>query len=159
MDIRFINPFLEAVQTVFKTMLATDTMIGKPFLKSDDDGSDAEVYAVIGISGDAAGSVLLAFPKGTGLKIASQLSGEEMGIDHPDLGDALGEVLNMVAGHAKSKFEGLNCSISLPKVLIGKEMQTLDSKETTLVLPCDSTLGRFRVEVALREENKAAAAA
>ncbi len=149
MDIRFVNPFVTAIQNVFKTMIATDTIIGKPFLKGTDDASDADVYAMIGLSGQVMGMIVIAFPQATALKIAKALTGEEMGIDHPDLGDALGELINMVTGQAKSLFTGVVANISLPNVVIGSQMQTLDTKQPTLVLPCDSTLGRFRVEVTI----------
>ena len=159
MDVRFINPFIEAIQKVFKTMLSVDTIIGKPFLK-ENDCQDTEVSALIGLSGDAVGSIVLCFPQSTAIGIASGLAGEKLTVDHPDFGDALGEMVNMVAGQAKSKFEGLSCSISLPQVLSGSELKVLrSSQETTLVLPCDSTLGKFRVEVTMKCKTQGSAAA
>ena len=74
MDVRFINPFIVATQHVFKTMIMVDTIIGKPFLK-DGDGPETEVLALIGLSGDAIGSIMLCFPTATAVGIASALSG------------------------------------------------------------------------------------
>ena len=159
MDVRFINPFIEAIQNVFTTMLSVDTIIGKPFLK-ENDCQDTEVSALIGLSGDAVGSIVLCFAETTAIGVASGLAGEDIPADHPDFGDALGEMANMVTGQAKSRFEGLSCSISLPQVLSGKDLKVLRSQhETTLVLPCDSTLGKFRVEVTMKCKAQSAAAA
>ena len=154
MDVRFINPFIEAITHLFKTMLKTDLMIGKPVVK-DDDELRADVSAVIGFSGDAVGCMVLRFPVTTAVKVASTFAGVEMSKDHEDFPDALGELANIVAGGAKGKFEGMQIGISLPSVIIGKEHAVLQSKQRPrLVIPCDSTLGRFAVEVAMVIEKK-----
>jgi len=150
MDVRFINPFLEAVQHVFKTMMATDSVFSKPFIKGPNDNNNADIFAVIDLSGDAKGMVVLGFPETTATKIAAALTGKQVSLKHPDLGDALGEVLNMVTGHAKSLFEGLHCDISVPKIFVAKDLHIMDSRGHTLALPCDSSLGRFRLEITLQ---------
>lgn len=147
MDVRYINPFIEAVQNVFTTMLSTDTSISKPFLKGSDDSNKTSVSVVIGLSGGMIGMIAMCLPDQTALKLASKFVGQQMDMDHPDLADALGELLNMIAGQAKSKFDELDTQLSLPRVITGKDLKVLNSKEPTLVLPCDSTLGRFRLEI------------
>jgi len=154
MDVRFINPFIEAVTHLFKTMLGTDLLLSKPVLKEDDE-LRADVSAVIGFSGDAVGCVVLRFPMATATKVASTFAGVEMSKDHEDFSDALGELANIVAGQAKSKLEGFQIGVSLPSVIIGKEHAVLQSKQRPrLVIPCNSTLGRFAVEVAMVVEKK-----
>lgn len=149
MDVRLINPFIASVKDVFKTMLGTDIMVSKPILKQADESS-ADVSAVIGLSGDAVGSVVLSFPMLTATRTASKFSGVDMGPRHEDFADALGELANMVAGAAKAKLSGLAVSVSLPNVILGREHMVASSKTTPrLALPCDSALGRFSVEVAL----------
>jgi len=149
MDVRYINPFIAAVKHVFKTMLSTEIMISKPRLKAPDE-SNADVSAVIGFSGDAAGCVILCFRTEAAVKTASKFTGTALTPQHPDFSDALGELANMVAGQAKAQFEGLLVSISLPSVIIGADHEVLQSKITPrLVIPCDSPLGRFAVEVAM----------
>jgi len=160
MDVRYINPFIVAVRSVFSTMLKTDIVVSKPVLKVAGEHA-SDVSAVIGLSGDAVGTVVLSFPMATAVKVASTFAGTEMTSSHPDFSDALGELANMVAGQAKSRFDGLNASISLPSVIIGKEHVVSQSRQTPrLALPCDSVLGRFCVEVALLvEKNRSARAA
>ncbi len=158
MDVRYINPFIEGIKNVFSTMLETDIIISKPFVKTDDDPS-ADVSAVIGISGDAIGVVAMCFPMKSAVNTASKFAGVEMTQDHEDFTDALGELANMVTGQAKSKLDGLHCSISLPSVIIGRGHIVSQSRSTPrLALPCDSTLGRFHVEVGLTVAKKNAKA-
>jgi len=163
MDVRYINPFMESIKHLFKTMLNTDLILSKPSIGQDD--VRADVSAVIGFSGDASGFVVLCFPSSTAVRAASAFAGVTMTKDHEDFSDAIGELANIVAGQAKSKLEGLSISISLPSVIIGREHVVLHSKQRPrLSIPCDSPLGRFTVEVAMavkkrREGDGMAAAA
>ncbi len=135
-------------------MLGNEIMVSKPFIKNNAE-AHTDVSAIIGLSGDAVGCVVLSFPMQTALTVSGKFAGIEMSPDHEDFSDALGELANMVAGQAKAQMDGLNVSISLPSVVIGKEHQVSQSKNRPrLVLPCDSELGRFSVEVAMVVEKK-----
>lgn len=157
MDVRFINPFVASTKTVFKTMVATEINIGKPFIIRANEEQSADVSAVIGMSGDAVGCVVLSLPMATACNIATKFAGTPLNQGHPDFSDALGELANMVAGQAKAKFEGLNVSISLPSVIVGTEHVVSQSRaKPRLALPCACDLGGFTVEVVLVAEKAAA---
>lgn len=148
MDVRYINPFVAAVQAVFETMLETPVLVSRPRLLSPDD--DADLAALIGFAGDATGSVALCFTKRSGVSIAGKFAGIEVAPEGPEIADALGELANMVAGQAKAQLTGCNVSISLPQVIAGRHHEVLQGRRPpVLVLPCDSKLGRFAVEVAM----------
>jgi len=158
MDVRFINPFMASIKNVFATMLETEILISKPCLLANGE-FNADVSAIIGLSGDAVGSVALCLPMNTAVAIASKFVGAELSRDHDDFADALGELANMVAGGAKAKLEGLNVSISLPSVIAGHDLQMLQSKSTPrLSLPCDSQLGRFSTDVVMTVKRQPATA-
>lgn len=160
MDVRFINPFIASTKTVFKTMVATDIAIGKPLIIKANEEQHADVSAVIGMSGDAVGCVVLSLPMETACNLASKFAGVPLTQAHPDFGDALGELANMVAGQAKAKFEGLNVSISLPSVIVGDNHVVSQSRaKPRLALPCQCDLGGFTVEVVLVADKGAARAA
>ena len=159
MDARYINPFIKSIRNVFKTMLSVDVTVGKPHVK-EGDAARPDVSGVIGFSGDASGSVVLSFSSEVALKIASTFAGIEMQIDHDDFADAIGELANMVAGGAKSEFEGLSVSISLPSVIIGAGHRVSRSVcYPRLVIPCETSLGSFVVEVSTKVEQLALAGA
>lgn len=153
MDIRYINPFVAAVKNVFHTMLNTDVHIGKPYVKTDSTTS-SDVSGIIGFSGDAAGCVVISFPMEVACKAASVFANREVTSDHPDFADAIGEIANIIAGNAKKDFEGVQICISLPSVIIG-EGHCVSKSNTSprLVIPCDTSLGNFYVEVGMKVEN------
>ena len=149
MDVRLVNPFILAVKNVFSTMVGTEVLISKPHITMGE-RPRVDVSAIIGFSGDAVGSVALNFPIKTAVNAASKFAGIDITPQHPDFADALGELANMVAGQAKSKIEGVSASISLPRVVVGADIQVLESKKTPiLTLPCDSPLGRFNIEATM----------
>lgn len=149
MDVRFINPFVLSVCNTFETMCATTVNVGKPQIK-EGNSPCTDVSGVIGFSGDAAGSVVMHFTFETASKIATAFAGIEIGPDHPDFADAIGELTNMVAGGAKSKFEGLDISISLPNVIVGKNHNVSASRNSPrIIIPCATSLGSFKLEIGM----------
>lgn len=149
MDVKFINAFVGSIINVFKTMLGEEVKVSKPILKKDDLVT-AEVSGIIGLSGEVQGSVVLSFERDAACKIASKFAGAEMTLESTDFCDAIGELANMVAGNAKKDFTGYEASISLPSVIIGKGHTVSQSKARPyIVIPCDTSMGKFNVEVAL----------
>ena len=149
MDVRYINPFVASICNVFETMVGMPVTVGKPVLKHEI-SSSTDVSGVIGFSGDATGSVVLGFSFDTAAKVATAFAGMDIGPEHPDFADAIGELANMVAGGAKSKFEGLKVNISLPNVITGLHHNVCPSKTTPrVVLPCKIEAGTFIVEIGM----------
>jgi len=132
MDVRFVNAFVMSVCNTFETMCSLKVHVDKPCVSDDTVG---DVSAVIGFSGDAAGSVIIEFDFETASKIATAFAQTEIDPDHEDFADALGELANMVAGGAKAKFDGLKVDISLPSVVIGPHHRFPSSKNSQAVAP------------------------
>ena len=149
-DVRYINPFVSAVQHVFKTMLDLGVFVSKPAIKSKDDPVCA-VSAVIGLSGPVTGTVALCFSKQVAIRVASGFTGKSLSLYEPaELVDALGELTNMVAGQAKAKLPPSGITVSLPHVIVSSRHREADRPVSpVLLLPCDSALGRFTVEVTM----------
>lgn len=150
MDVRYINPFIAAVQHVFKTMLKTAILVSKPTIR-DKNTPDADVSAVIAFSGTATGYVALCFSKQTAVRVARKFTGARLMTQDPTaLSDALGELANMVAGQARSTLPESGIEVSLPQVVFGQQHRgSQSSVSPVLVLPCDSPLGRFSVQVTM----------
>lgn len=149
MKVEYINPFVESVQNTFGTMCGLSVRIGKPELKVND-APGTDVSGVIGFSGDAAGSVVLHFSFDTASKVCTAFAGTDINPEHPDFADALGELTNIVAGGAKSKFDGLNISISLPNVIVGRNHCVSASKSSPRILiPCETDAGVFHLEIGM----------
>jgi chemotaxis protein CheX len=150
MDVSFVNPFLKATNDTFKTMLNIEAVMEKPIVKNTSD-YHYDVSGVIGLSGEAQGTIAISFSKLTALKVASRMLGSELKIIGPDLTDAIGEIANIVAGYAKQYFTQYKVSISLPNVIIGSR-HTISSPSVskTVVVPYKCELGEFAVEVSLK---------
>jgi chemotaxis protein CheX len=150
MDVAYINPFVISTIETFKKMLNSEAKPGKAQLKKDTTFT-YDVSGVIGLSGEAQGSICLSFPKLIALKVVSALIGTEIKIVGPEVSDAVGEIANIVAGNAKQHLTQFNLSISLPKVIMGKDHKIASqSGVPTIVVPFSCSLGDFAMEVSLK---------
>ena len=151
MDPNNLLPFIKSTQNIFETMLQMGIEIGEPTVKADRAPSH-DVSGIIGFNGDVGGSVVLSFPFATAQRIVSVFTGMEVDIEaHDDIADAVGELVNMIAGGAKAQFKGKKVSISCPSVVVGSDHTVQNSKDAVCVLiPCDCDCGNFTVEVAIK---------
>ncbi len=150
MDVSYINPFIIATQSCFTTMMSTDVHPGAPSLKSHPYPS-YDISSVIGLSGDAQGSISLSFPKGDAENFVKLMLGNPPTLNEEELSDGIGEIVNIIAGNAKQHLTKFNLSISLPNVIIGKK-HTLagQSGSPTIVVPFSGDHGKFTMEVSLK---------
>jgi chemotaxis protein CheX len=156
-DQSYIIPFIKSVQNVFETMLQLPVQMGQPELKHPGD-SGHDVSAIIGMSGDVEGSVVLSFPTATAERVVSIFTGTDLDASHEDFADAVGELVNMVSGGAKAQFSGKSVSISCPSVVVGQSHQVYGRKDVVAIcIPCESSCGQFNVEVSIRQSADAPA--
>lgn len=149
MDVRYINPFVESVCNTFETMCGMKVDVKNPELKCAL-GPMTDVSGVIGFSGDATGCVVLHFDFVTASNVATAFAGTEIDQHHEDFADAIGELANMVAGGAKAKFDGVDISVSLPNVIIGKAHNVTTAKnDKRIIIPCQTAAGAFTVEIGM----------
>ena len=151
MDVRFINPFLEATIDVLKTMAFVEPSPGKPYLKKDD-LAKGDVSGIIGFTGAATGSMALSFSEGCILKIVSNMLGEEIKEINGDIKDAVGEITNMVSGAARKKLESLGLSVSaaIPTVIAGKGHSVSHIMGgPSIIIPFETDQGSFVVDVCI----------
>lgn len=151
MDVRFITPFLTAVQKLFDTMIDIPIRIGKPYIK-DNNVPDHEISGIIGLSGTVSGCVVLNLSKSIAFKLVSTLIGEEVTELDNDCTDAIGEIANMIAGNAKTDFPVGGTSISVPSVVIGQHKVSYPSGLPIVVIPCTTDDGKLIIEVALKNK-------
>jgi len=150
MDVSYANPFIVSTIETFKKMLNIEGKTGKVVLKASS-AYTYDVSGVIGLSGEAQGAICLSFPKEVALKAVSALLGMEIKEMGPDVSDGIGELVNIVAGNAKQYLTKYSLYISLPKVIIGRDLQLAPTKGVhTLVVPFISSLGEFAIEISLK---------
>jgi chemotaxis protein CheX len=150
MDVTFVNPFLQATNETFKTMMGMVLKMDKPIVKNTAE-HHYDVSGVIGLSGEAQGTISISFSKLTALKVVSKMIGVELKIVGPDLTDGIGEIANIIAGYAKQYLTDYKVSISLPNVVIGNAHELVaPTGVNTIVVPYTCELGEFAIEVALK---------
>ena len=150
MDVNYINPFIMSSRKVFDLMIKVPLTIGKPHLRNDDDGKYA-VSAVIGLGGAVTGCVILGFSQRVALALAGGLAGTSFATVDRDCVDALGEIVNMIAGHAKTELPGGLSTLSVPNVITGEHRVQYPTGIPPIVIPCQTQAGPFAIEVAIQK--------
>jgi chemotaxis protein CheX len=149
-NIKLIVPFINSVRNVFSKMLNANATVQRPSVKVEPVPL-YDVSGIIGFSGDILGSVVVSFPKATAVKAVAAFAGVEMDPTSADFADAIGELTNMVAGGAKKDL-GLNAGIGCPSVIIGAGHTIARLRDVPcLVIPCESALGMFAIEVSIKQ--------
>jgi chemotaxis protein CheX len=151
MDATYIVPFVKAVENVFATMVQIQVKVGKPTL-TQTNKPQYDVSGIIGMSGDVTGAVVLSLPVETSERLVALFTGMDLSHEHEDFADAIGELVNMVAGNAKADFVDRKVNISCPSVVIGSGHRVFQQKQQPIIeIPCDCECGQFVVEVAMRD--------
>ncbi|MGA1862418.1 chemotaxis protein CheX [Deferribacter thermophilus] len=155
MKAEHINPFIESTFSVFETMMGIKPSKKTVELKKGDNPS-YDISGIIGLTGQAIGSVVISFPESLALKVVSKFIGEEKSEIDDDVVDAVGELINMIAGGAKKIFtdKGLKFKISIPNVVTGKGHKIKRPSN----VPCIAVIFEvdkefFAIEVSLKENN------
>ncbi len=144
---QFINPVILATRTVFETMLGCTPRRTGLSLK-ERMVPHYELSAVIGISGRAAGIIVVSLPEATAVQVLHRLVGIEADGITTEVCDAVGELTNMVAGASKSQLAELELSISIPTVISGDDHQVhYPSDVIPLCIVFESEIGPFAIEV------------
>ncbi|MBX3373724.1 MAG: chemotaxis protein CheX [Phycisphaeraceae bacterium] len=149
MDAAYINPFIDATQRVFRSMLDLDVATGTPAMCRSLPQFD--VSGIIGMSGDVIGCVVLSLPLTVARPVVGRLLGTEVSHTCEDFADAVGELVNMISGAAKAQFDGKEVSISCPSIIIGRGHHVARPSNTVCVsIPCEVYCGSFSVDLAIR---------
>ncbi len=157
MKAEHINPFLKAVTNTFSTMLNCESERGEMALSQ---GSEQTfpISGVIGLSGKAAGTVVINLSEQVAMKSASAMLMMDITEINDDVLDAVGELANMIAGQAKAELEEYELSVSLPNVITGNGHEIrFPSDVTPLSVPFDTDFGPLRLVVGLETVSEHAA--
>lgn len=153
MDSAYILPFFKSIKNVFTTMLAMDVSPNAPTIQNTD-FPPHNVSAIIGLSGDVTGSVVLSLPTSTAKDLVEAFLGPGMDFSQEDMADAIGELVNMIAGGAKAEFHGKDVSISTPTIIMGMGHRVYGRRKNPIIeIICDCDKGDFVVHVLIEESS------
>jgi chemotaxis protein CheX len=147
----YINPFISSLINTFETMLGCPLTRGQLYLKTPDTALH-DVSGIIGLSGQAQGTVVLSLDREVAMRATSTLLMCETTELNGDVVDAVGELTNMVAGSAKAQLTEYKLSISLPGVIKGEGHEVcFPSDVTPICVPFTCPWGELKIEVGLTE--------
>ena len=119
---QYILPFIKVCRLVFKEFCKTEVEPGRVFfIAKDEYEKNWDISGVIGLSGQVIGAVAISFTEITAFKVTKILTGADHTFIDTDVTDAVGEIINIIAGNVKKDFEeALRIKISLPTIIKGK---------------------------------------
>ena len=99
MNVEYINPFIEASQSVLTMMTGNKPELGQVYIRKSPFSSE-NVAVIVGLTGKIRGQVVLSFSKNSALAVASSMMG---GMELSDLDEisksAISELANMIMGN------------------------------------------------------------
>jgi len=153
MDAKIINPFIESALHVLNTVASTAVTPGKPYVKNDR-VAKGDVSGIIGLTGETRGTVSVTFTEACILDVVSKMFGEEMKTLNEEIADAVGEISNMISGHARQKLDQIGKSLqaAIPTVVMGKDHHlTHLTSRPILAIPFFTDKGGFTIEVCFED--------
>jgi len=125
----------DAVMDILK---ATCGVQLQPQQEDEQAGSDGVIIAVISLVGDVEWSIFLGLPRETVPVLVAKFAGFEIPFDSEDMGDAVGELANILAGDVKRRLEakGVKTNISLPCVIRAESLEVLVQRGTDALKTC-----------------------
>ncbi len=120
MDVALNQSFIKATEDIFESMLGLQLKSNPPVEKPLHD-SAGETSVIINIVGSVSGAITLSCSKSFASKLASQMMGMEVAEGSEEMKDAVGEILNMIVGSAKTYYssDGDPFKMSIPTTIIG----------------------------------------
>ncbi|MDK2801200.1 MAG: chemotaxis protein CheX [Clostridiales bacterium] len=137
MNVEYINPFIEASQTVLKSVANMDITLGKSYIKNSPYPSDT-LAIIIGLTGKLRGQVIFSMSKEVACSIASAMM---MGMPVTELDEmsksAIAEAANMILGNTATILynRGIMIDITPPSLLMGDNIQISTTKMKTMCVP------------------------
>jgi len=138
---------------VIKTMAFIEAKPGKVYLKQTS-VAYGDVSGIIGITGDATGSLAISFTESCILDVVNKMLGENYPNATQEVFDAVGEITNMISGVARNYLEkdGMQVYAAIPSIVYGKD-HTINHilKSPSIVIPFMTEKGSFVVDVCIKK--------
>jgi len=137
MNVEYINPFIEASQSVIMMMTGVKPSLGKVYLKKSFFPSE-NIAVIVGLTGKIRGQVFISFSESSALMIASAMMG---GMPLTELDEisksAISELANMIMGNTATLLAGRNIGIDItpPSLLMGEKLVIIPNNMQTICIP------------------------
>lgn len=137
MNIEYINPFIEASQSVLKMMTGIEARLGKVYLKNSPYMGD-NIIIIVGLTGKIRGQAVFCMSHKMAIGIASvMMGGMELNQLDEIAKSAIAELTNMILGNTATILEnkGIGVEITPPSFVVGENIQISSSKAKIVCVP------------------------
>ena len=136
---KYIQPFIDVCKNVFKEFIGAELSIGRPFFSEQNTSHEWDISAIIGLTGEARGAVVISMKQHLVIQITDILTGTKHTKIDEEVIDAIGEIVNIIAGNAKKGLEeAFRLVISLPTIIQGKghTINWPNAQARIICIPC-----------------------
>lgn len=137
LKIELIAPFIDATKETFSTMVSMELRRKEVFIKQGFD-MYGEISGIIGLSGTTTGTCGLSLPNDLAQDVVRtmlMIPGDEV-LSEAETRDGVGELVNMIAGGAKTKLSQTQYkfNITLPTIISGGKHEVFHRSSTYCVV-------------------------
>ncbi len=150
----FVGPFVDSTLNTFTTMLGKSVTRKEAYIKKNHI-MFGDITGTIGLSGKLSGSASLSFPASVAIYCVQKLLGDPSAdqITNDDIQDCVGEIVNMVAGGAKTVLHSTayNMDFTLPTIVSGRGHELYhrpDITDVSVIFDLES-VGEFALDVCI----------
>jgi chemotaxis protein CheX len=136
---KYIQPFVDVTKTCFKDFIGVEVKVDRPYFEEAGAANVWDISAVIGLTGDAKGAVVISMKTGLACRLTKTLTQSDHSTIDDEVVDAIGEIVNIIAGNAKKGLEEeFHLIISLPTIVQGPGHKIKWPKELSryISIPC-----------------------
>ena len=154
MKVEYINPFINATRKLMEIMVGIREFKKKEVYVDQQMNAVFDVSAIIGVTGDCVGSIVLSFTNSVAMEMLCKLLGEPVREFNDDVCDAVCEMVNIIAGNASAELteNGVgHMERSLPNVIYGRGHSIKRPQNAPAInIVFQTELGDFAMQVSLK---------
>lgn len=142
---QIVNPIIECTFETFNLMMGVNCRKTGLALKAEGD-LFYPISAVIGLTGQVAGTLCLNFSKAAALEAVKRMVDVELEEITSLVCDTVGEFANVIAGSAKDRVAELDLQIGIPTIIRGESLQIdFPSECRPICVDFESDIGPFKI--------------
>ena len=137
LKIELISPFIEATKETFATMVSMELRRKEVYIKQGFD-MYGDTSGIIGLSGTTTGTCALSLPAEVAQDAVRTMlmTPDDEVLSEPEIRDGVGELINMIAGGAKTRLSSTQYkfNITLPTIISGGPHEVFHRSSTYCVV-------------------------
>lgn len=158
MDVRLMNAFIAATRQLMELVVDLDHFEKKSLRVDEQMETLYDISALIGLTGDYTGSLVLSFPEDLACRVLRNVTGEAITTFDADTCDTVGDLLNIIVGHTiESLAESGNGTIrrSVPNTVVGKGHHIWRPHDAPCISVVFATnVGEFSLQISITQRER-----